>query len=372
VPYSQDFEGLTPAPQELPDTSLGDDGWLLWGNVFDAADPPNLLWNYGGPWPAPNHGGAISAVVGGQGDPAQGAQQLSIFNNYGDGAHGACGPDGTSSPSCLFIEINVFQEQRIGAVDVGTTWRFDFDAKRGNIEGVTTALAFIKTIHPTQYWLSGFITIDMTGVPATWDSYSRDIYIPPSLEGHILQFGFLNTATNYEGSGIFYDNINFDLAPLGVNLDIRPEGCPNPLTGRVRGVIPVAVLGTADLDVSAIDVSSLLLEGVAPLNSGYEDVAAPYTGALCGCTEAGPDSFVDLTLKFNAEELISAIAPLQHGERLLTLTGTLLDGTEIEGQDCMVIVGGGNAAQRPEAVRRDSTSRQLPSGGVDRRQVRAD
>jgi hypothetical protein len=29
----------------------------------------------------------------------------------------------------------------------------------------------------------------------------------PLLEGQILQIGFRNTAQNFEGSGIFYDNV---------------------------------------------------------------------------------------------------------------------------------------------------------------------
>ncbi len=36
------------------------------------------------------------------------------------------------------------------------------------------------------------------------------------------------------------------------------------------GVLPVAILGSADFDVSEIDISSLLLEGVAPLRGNYE------------------------------------------------------------------------------------------------------
>jgi len=100
---------------------------------------------------------------------------------------------------------------------VGGTWVFNFDAKRGNIEGATTALAFIKTLDPNAgFGLSNFITVDMTNITSDWGSYSLAITIDASLApggtgplGHILQIGFLSTATNYQGSGIFYDNINF-------------------------------------------------------------------------------------------------------------------------------------------------------------------
>jgi len=326
APYSQDFEGLIPAPQDLPATSLGDDGWLIFANVFDSSW--NYLYGYG-TFPAPNNGQAFSAVVAGEGSDEQGAQQLSVFSDYNNGGHGLG----------QFIEANVFRERVISAADVGGTWRFEFDAKRGNIGGSTTARAFFKTLNPaTGYSLTNYLWIDMTNVPTSWESYQLSIFIDPSLVGQILQFGFLSTATNYEGSGVFYDNVVFRLAPYDVSLDIKPGSCPNPINTGSRGVLPVALLGTADLDVYNINVESLRLEGVAPLAAGYEDVATPFEGELCGCTEAGPDGLLDLTLKFSVQDIVNAIGASPTGDRVLTLTGTFLDGTEIEGQDCVVII----------------------------------
>lgn len=325
APYGQDFEGLAPAPQELPATSLGEDGWLGYVNVFG---PDWNRWYGYGPFPAPNHGAVISAVVTEQGGPEQGDQQLSVFSDYwnGDHANGA------------WIEVNVFQEQVIGAADVGDTWRFEFDAKRGNIDGSSMAAGFIKTLNPAAgYAMTNFIQADMTYIPDTWGGYSIDIEIDPSLEGQILQFGFVNWATAYQGSGIYYDNVNFDVAPLSVGLDIRPEGCPNPITSS-RGLLPVALLGAADFDVSLVDVDTLRLEGLAPFLSAYEDVASPFTGDLCGCTDVGPDGFIDLALKFKTQDILAAIES-SGGSQVLTLTGALLDGTRIEGQDCIVFVG---------------------------------
>jgi hypothetical protein len=314
----------------------GSDGWLIFGNVF------NSDWSYAygyGPFPAPNDGAAFCAIVGGEGGPPQAVQQLSVFSDYNNGDHG----------NGRYIESNTFQEQTIGAADVGTTWNFEFDAKRGNIEGQTTARAFFKTIDPaTGFSLTNFIWIDMTNVPDSWGSYGLSIFIDPTLEGQLLQFGFLNMATAFEGSGIFYDNVVFSQAPLAVSLDIKPGSCPNPIFSRARGVLPAAVLGTMDLNVNNIDVSSLRLEGVAPLQSNYEDVATPYTGGLCGCTEEGPDSFLDLTLKFKTKDIMDAIGESPNGDVTLTLTGNLLDGTPIEGQDCVVIINGGRKKPTPQ------------------------
>ena len=201
VPYSQDFEGM-----ELPvdgSTALSDDGWLVFGNVFG----PDWTYWYGyGPFPAPNNltSPAFSNVTTGEGGPDQGDRQLSIFSDYNNGDHA----------NGNLIEANVFQEQMVGAADVGSTWLFQFDAKRGNIEGNSTAAAFIKTLDPASGWaLTNYLTVDMTGAGETWNSHLLSIYIDPSLEGQILQFGFQNVATYYEGSGIFYDNVSF------INLD---------------------------------------------------------------------------------------------------------------------------------------------------------
>jgi hypothetical protein len=193
TPYYQDFEMLDQAD---PD-ALANDGWLVFGNVFG----PDWGYWYGyGPFPAPNGGEGFCAIVIGEGGPEQGEQQLSVYNDYNNPDHG----------NGAWIEANVFQEQTIEAGDVGCTWAFEFDAKLGNLEGQTTALAFIKTLDPDQgYELTNFITEDMTNTPTTWTGYSLSIVIDESLPGQILQIGFASTATNYEGSGVFYDNIDF-------------------------------------------------------------------------------------------------------------------------------------------------------------------
>ena len=337
APYSQDFEGLV----QTDPAALANDGWKVFGNVFG----PDWSYWYGyGPFPAPNGGPGFSAIDVGQGDPAQGIQQLVVYNDYNNGNHG----DGSNA----IIEANVFQEQMIGAADVGSTWRFEFDAKRGNLAGASMAGAFFKTLNPAAgYALTNYIPISMTAIPEAWGRYSLSIFIDPSLQGQILQFGFINWASNYQPSGIFYDNVAFGRVPLGVGLDIKPGSCPNAMNPAAQGVLPAALLGAAGLDVSNVDVASLRLAGVAPIRSWYDDVASPFAGELCGCNNAGPDGFIDLTLKFSIQEIVDAIGPSPGAEVVLTLTGTLLDGTPIEGQDCVMFVGGGHRPLDREITR---------------------
>jgi hypothetical protein len=191
--YSQDFELLA-----LDDPSaLANDGWWVFGNVFDPQG--EFLYDYGR-FPAPNHPLAFCAIVVGEGGAEQGIQQLVVFNDYENGDH-AFGN---------LIESNVYQEQTITAEDVGQAWVFEFQAKRGNIEGASTAAAFIKTLDPNAgFFVTNFITADMTSIPTTWTGATLGISIDSGLVGQILQFGFVNVATNYEGSGIYYDNLVF-------------------------------------------------------------------------------------------------------------------------------------------------------------------
>ncbi len=131
---------------------------------------------------------------------------------------------------------------------------------------------------------------------------------------------------------------------LEVPVDIKPTSCRNPLNVKSKGVLPVAILGFDSFDVSQIDITTILLEGVAPLRWSMEDVATPYepfTGKedAFDCTEAGPDDYVDLTLKFSRQAIIAALGEVSDGDVLvLTLSGKLLDGTEFTGEDVVVIL----------------------------------
>jgi glucose/arabinose dehydrogenase len=55
-------------------------------------------------------------------------------------------------------------------------------------------------------------------------------------------------------------------------LDIRPGGCPNPLNTHSRGVVPMALLGSAAFDVKQIDVSTITI------GTDAERFAATLTG----------------------------------------------------------------------------------------------
>ena len=153
-------------------------------------------------------------------------------------------------------------------------------------------------------------------------------------------------------SNVFTDQIDY-LESCGsvvpVFVDIKPGSCPNPLNLKSKGVLPVAVLGTEDLDITTIDPTTIRLsrEGVEgevrPIRSDHEDVATPFEGELCDCHELNGDGYPDLTLKFKTQELVETLGLGEvAGETIpLTLTGELMEsegGTPIKGEDCLWVL----------------------------------
>jgi len=130
-----------------------------------------------------------------------------------------------------------------------------------------------------------------------------------------------------------------------VSVDIKPQSCPNPINTKSKGVIPVAIMGTDDLDVIEIEIVSLQLVGVQSFHVEFEDVGTPFEPFLdkdsCteDCNELRPDGIIDLTMKFDTQAVVKALGDdVEDGDCLaLELTGNMNDGTPIVGEDVVVI-----------------------------------
>jgi len=155
-----------------------------------------------------------------------------------------------------------------------------------------------------------------------------------------------------------------DILPsVPVAFDIKPTSCPNPinikpyrsedltaanvseklvpyLDRKPNAVLPAAILGTADFDVSEIDPATLMLEGVPVLRWSIEDVGTPVNpdAPECECNTLGGDGYTDLTLKFDMEGVVATLGEVYDGNEIaLNISGQLYDGTEITGSDCVII-----------------------------------
>jgi hypothetical protein len=166
-----------------------------------------------------------------------------------------------------------------------------------------------------------------------------------SVPGHMAEAGFCQSICP-----IFDDPI---VCPFLPPMDIKPGSCPNPLNTRSNGVLPIAVLGTEWFDVYNVDPATVTLVGVPPLRWAYEDVATPMDmmADVCDCNEYGPDGLMDMTLKFDTQEIVAALGAVTDGEyRPLMLAGMTYDGIPAYAEDCVWIKDKGKDPVPPPVI----------------------
>jgi len=234
--YTQNFEGMTPN-QGYPPNDLSNDGWQIYGIVYDANpynNPSANITGQYGPFDAANgdsgDGGTIQGVATGQGGTPQGDVVLSKYTDYNN-------QDALTTGQ--YVAASTYQEQGIGAGDVGSTWRFSYDAKMGNLVPDSSAFAYILTQDfSPEGGAESFVSNDSTNLPVDWLRYFVDIAITQDMIGDNLTFGFGAVATGDNGSGIFYDNLVFaEVSQVPVPAAVWLFG--SGLLGLVGSQVPV-------------------------------------------------------------------------------------------------------------------------------------
>lgn len=111
-----------------------------------------------------------------------------------------------------------------------------------------------------------------------------------------------------------------------ITVDVRPGSRVNPFNMRSRGVLPVAILGGPDFDVSQVDPATIRLQCVPATRWSMAQV--------------NRDRIKDLSLKFETEAIASTLGTVSKRQVVkLTLTAALKDGTPLAGFDEVQIVG---------------------------------
>lgn len=132
--------------------------------------------------------------------------------------------------------------------------------------------------------------------------------------------------------GVDFGLIALEAVFVPVDVDIKPGSDKNPFNVKSRGVLPVAILGSADLDVTQIARRTLTLAGVAPKRAVVCDVA--------GADGEVPDGFADLVMHFSTQAIVGKLGSVTNGEVLgLVLAGSLNDGLTIIGSDIVTVQG---------------------------------
>jgi hypothetical protein len=286
----------------------------------------------------------------------------------------------SSDPNSFFVDILGLSGGVLGLGLTGT----DFDPTAGSFASANSTseladiLANFQNPNGSWYWHSNLAS------PTSSDEDTQTTAYAMIALSSVNTFGQYNDeiskARNYLlgiqlGSGGFPsypgggENIEVEgealcalTVPEIVKVDIKPKHCPNKLKikkkgkddddssssdddssgGKKRkGDCKVAILGTEDFDVTTIDITTLNINGVVPVKSKFKDVTAPaFKIEPCDCEKLPKDTYEDLELKFNSQDIIATLGTVQDGDiRELTLTGNLLDGTAIVGKDCVVIKG---------------------------------
>lgn len=212
----------------------------------------------------------------------------------------------------------------------------------GNLYVTNGSNNSVTVFDSNQLFITNFTHSDFSFPQGVGLDAQNNIYIAGNSSGKVIKFdSSYSPLGSFSGFTTPVDVVSIpSVIPEPVSLDIKPQFCTNPLNINNQGVLPVAILGTENFDVSTIDLASIQLAGVVPIRSGVEDVSTPLVDMIdeCECTTEGPDGYTDLTLKFDAQEIVAALGEVSDGEELiLTLTGELLDGTSIEGEDCIII-----------------------------------
>ncbi|MGH6896379.1 MAG: hypothetical protein ACREJ5_07515 [Geminicoccaceae bacterium] len=130
-----------------------------------------------------------------------------------------------------------------------------------------------------------------------------------------------------------------------VAVDLRPQQCPNRVRAGRKGNIPVVIAGTAGFDVRDLDPESVRLAGVAPKHhrTRFRDFASPHEPFVDkkdsgDCTRNGADGLEDLLMRFSNKNLVKALGPVSDGAVVFVpLTGKLEDGTQIRGEEVIVV-----------------------------------
>lgn len=121
-----------------------------------------------------------------------------------------------------------------------------------------------------------------------------------------------------------YINVN----PMPVDIDIKPGSYPNCFNNDGNGVIPVAILGTENFDVTQVNPGTCSLEGLGV------KVAGKSNKLMAHIEDVNNDGYNDLVLQIEDVENV-----FQEGDA--TLTGNLYEeygGIPIEGTDSICLV----------------------------------
>lgn len=149
----------------------------------------------------------------------------------------------------------------------------------------------------------------------------QDIHIPPRTAG----------GKPCSDGTVAFKAEQIDIAiAIDIDIDIKPGSDPNAINLSNKGVIPVAILGSATFDVTSVEVSSLKF-GPGKANPVH-NLTDPHVYEE-HLQDVNQDGFVDLVSHYKTKK-----TGIPSTATMAILLGNLSDGTSIEGIDSVRIV----------------------------------
>jgi hypothetical protein len=121
------------------------------------------------------------------------------------------------------------------------------------------------------------------------------------------------------GIGFGIDNLEFQILPVEISIDILPGTYPNIINLQSKGTTAVAILTTDGFDASTVDPTTVQFADASPVKRRIAD--------------ANQDGRTDMILYFNTQELNLDINSTE-----ATLTATTDSDIPISGTDSVAIV----------------------------------
>jgi len=227
------------------------------------------------------------------------ASEAATPNNAGDGDIG--GTDLQHYPVLTSVASTNIEGSRNGATN--TEFRLEFFAN--------TACGPSGNSESETFLDSHTVTTDGMG------NFSSSANLPAAFSAG--QFN-TSTATDPAGNTSEFSECIVATETIAVKIDLSI----NQLNLGSNGVLPVAVLGGAGLELAEIDVGTLSLNGAEPVHNGHvEDVNG--------------DSSDDLVVHFAVPDMVVDPQPVGGDIVPITLTGEMSDGTPLSGEDVVAI-----------------------------------
>ena len=108
----------------------------------------------------------------------------------------------------------------------------------------------------------------------------------------------------------YYDNIDVTPQKIPVGIDIKPGSDPNSINLGSNGVVPVAILSSAEFDATTVDPGTVELAGAGVAVKGKGDKLHASVEDVNG------DGLNDLSLKISTQNFVPE--SFQNGSAILT------------------------------------------------------